>query len=41
MIKIAQEEISHFKMVYDLIIRYGLKLGKERKDKYVNDLKKN
>ena len=41
MIKIAQEEISHFKMVHDLIIRYGLKLGKERKDKYVNDLKKN
>ena len=37
---LAQEEMSHFKMVHDLLIERGLHLGRERKDAYVNDLMK-
>ncbi len=37
---IVQEEISHFKMVHDIIISRGGILGKERKDNYVNELRK-
>lgn len=37
---IVQEEISHFKMVHDIIISRGGILGKERKDDYVNELRK-
>ena len=35
MIDLAQEEISHFKMVHDIILKKGYKLGRERKDEYV------
>ena len=38
MIDLAQEELSHFKMVVDKLSERGLKLGRERKDNYVNDL---
>lgn len=36
MIKLSNEELTHFQMVHDLIIRRGYTLGKERKDHYVN-----
>ena len=39
MADLAQEEMSHFKMVHDLIIERGLKLGRERKDYYVINLR--
>ena len=35
---LAQEEMSHFKMVHDRIMAKGWKLGRERKDAYVNKL---
>jgi len=35
MIALAEEELSHFKMVHDLIIERGLSLGRDRKDTYV------
>ena len=35
MIALVQEEMSHFKMVHELIIERGLTLGRERKDEYV------
>lgn len=38
MIDLAQEEMSHFKMVHELIQERGLELGKERPDYYVRDL---
>ncbi len=37
---LAQEEMSHFKMVHDLILERGLTLGRERKDEYVNIIMK-
>jgi tRNA-(ms[2]io[6]A)-hydroxylase len=37
---LAQEELSHFKAVHDLIVRRGYTLGKERKDAYVGELQK-
>jgi len=37
---LAQEEMSHFKMVHDRIIERGGHLGRERKDAYVNTLMK-
>ncbi len=40
MIVLAEEEISHFKMVYDLIIDRGMILGRDRKDNYVTSLLK-
>ena len=40
MTDLAQEEMSHFKMVHDLILERGLKLGRERKDFYVIQLRK-
>ena len=36
MIRLSQEELSHFQMVHDLIVRRGFQLGHERKDHYVN-----
>ena len=36
MIGLAKEEMSHFKMVHDLIIERGETLGRDRKDAYVN-----
>ncbi len=39
MIELAQEELSHFEMVHQLIRERGWVLGRERKDEYVRDLK--
>jgi tRNA-(ms[2]io[6]A)-hydroxylase len=39
-LKIAQEELSHFEMVHERIKKRGNVLGKERRDDYVNDLYK-
>ena len=36
---LAQEEMSHFKMVHDIMKEKGLTLGRERKDLYVNKLR--
>ena len=38
MIDLVAEEMSHFKMVHDLLIERGFTLGRERKDEYVNRL---
>lgn len=35
MIDLAQEEMSHFKMVHDIIIERGWTMGRDRKDAYV------
>lgn len=35
MVKLVKEEISHFKMVHDLILERGWILGRDRKDDYV------
>ncbi|MFY8021452.1 MAG: tRNA-(ms[2]io[6]A)-hydroxylase [Bacteroidia bacterium] len=40
LLAIAKEEIEHFNQVHELIKQRGLKLGRERKDEYVNDLVK-
>jgi tRNA-(ms[2]io[6]A)-hydroxylase len=40
MIALAQEEMDHFKQVHDIILERGFTLGKERKDNYVNELRK-
>ena len=38
LLSIVKEEIEHFDMVHELIKSRGLKLGRERKDDYVNEL---
>jgi tRNA-(ms[2]io[6]A)-hydroxylase len=40
MAMLVQEEMDHFKRVHDIIIARGFVLGKERKDNYVNELRK-
>jgi tRNA-(ms[2]io[6]A)-hydroxylase len=40
LLEIAKEEIEHFNQVHEIIKARGLKLGRERKDDYVNDLVK-
>ena len=40
MIKLVQEEMDHFKRVHDIILERGYVLGRERKDNYVNELRK-
>jgi tRNA-(ms[2]io[6]A)-hydroxylase len=40
MTNLAQEEISHFKMVHDRIVERGWTLGRDRKDDYVLNLMK-
>ncbi len=40
MADLAQEEMSHFRMVLKEIQKRGLTLGPERKDSYVNELSK-
>ncbi len=40
MTDLAMEEMSHFKMVHEMIRKRGFKLGWERKDSYVGDLMK-
>lgn len=37
---LAQEEMSHFKLVHDIIVQRGFKLGRHRSDAYVNELLK-
>lgn len=38
LLKLAQEELEHFEMVHEIIKERGYKLGRERKDHYVNQL---
>ncbi|WP_374949699.1 tRNA-(ms[2]io[6]A)-hydroxylase [Mucilaginibacter sp.] len=40
MIALAQEEMEHFKMVHAILLKRGYTLGKERRDNYVNELRK-
>jgi len=40
MAMLVQEEMDHFKRVHDIILQRGFTLGKERKDNYVNELRK-
>ncbi len=40
LIKLAQEELSHFEMVHEKIKARGKVLGREQKDDYVNELYK-
>ena len=40
MVSLVKEEMSHFKMVHDRLLAKGIKLGKDRKDEYVNTLLK-
>lgn len=38
MVRISQEEMEHFGMVHQELIKRGMQLGRERKDPYVHDL---
>lgn len=38
LLDVAQEELSHFQMVHNIIKERGYTLGRERKDNYVNEL---
>jgi len=38
MVALVKEEISHFKMVHDIILKRGWTLGRDRKDSYVQQL---
>lgn len=40
MTTLVQEEMDHFKRVHDIILERGYVLGRERKDHYVNELRK-
>lgn len=40
MVALSREEMGHFKMVHDLILERGQKLGRDRKDEYVLELLK-
>jgi tRNA-(ms[2]io[6]A)-hydroxylase len=40
LLELAKEELEHFQMVHDIIKKRGYKLGRERKDHYVNQLYK-
>lgn len=40
LLALAKEELEHFQMVHDIIKARGYKLGRERKDSYVNELYK-
>lgn len=40
MVELVTEEMSHFKMVHDLILERGWTLGRDRKDEYVVQLVK-
>lgn len=40
MIELVKEEMSHFKMVHDIILERGYSLGRDRKDEYVVQLMK-
>ena len=38
MSELVKEEIEHFQMVHEEILKRGLTLGRERKDEYIHDL---
>jgi tRNA-(ms[2]io[6]A)-hydroxylase len=38
MVRISREEMEHFGMVHNELLKRGLSLGRERKDPYVHDL---
>ena len=38
MVALVKEEISHFKMVHERLLKRGIILGRDRKDLYVHDL---
>jgi tRNA-(ms[2]io[6]A)-hydroxylase len=38
MVRISREEMEHFGMVHQELLKRGFKLGRERKDEYVHDL---
>ena len=38
LLELAKEELEHFEMVHNIIKKRGFKLGRERKDSYVNEL---
>lgn len=40
MAALVQEEMDHFRRVHDIILERGFILGRERKDHYVNELRK-
>ncbi len=40
MIALVQEEMEHFRLVHEIILQRGFVLGRERKDNYVNELRK-
>ena len=40
MVDLAQEELDHFNRVHEIILARGYTLGRERKDDYVNELRK-
>jgi tRNA-(ms[2]io[6]A)-hydroxylase len=40
MVSLVKEEMSHFKMVHDRLLKRDIKLGHDRKDVYVNNLLK-
>jgi tRNA-(ms[2]io[6]A)-hydroxylase len=40
MVSLVKEEMSHFKMVHEKLLKRGIKLGQDRKDFYVNNLLK-
>lgn len=40
MTELVQEEMSHFKMVFDLLQEKGITMGRDRKDEYVIELTK-
>ena len=40
MVSLVKEEMSHFKMVHEKLLKRGIKLGQDRKDTYVNNLLK-
>ncbi|MBS1530444.1 MAG: tRNA-(ms[2]io[6]A)-hydroxylase [Bacteroidetes bacterium] len=40
MAALVQEEMDHFKRVHDIILERGYTLGRERRDDYVNELRK-
>jgi tRNA-(ms[2]io[6]A)-hydroxylase len=40
MVPLVKEEMTHFKLVHERLLKRGVKLGKDRKDLYVNNLVK-
>ncbi|WP_372746443.1 tRNA-(ms[2]io[6]A)-hydroxylase [Lutibacter sp.] len=40
MVSLVKEEMSHFKMVHERLLKRGITLGQDRKDLYVNSLLK-